>query len=114
MGAAVQATPAALEAIRRLEAAYGPLMFFQSGGCCDGTSPICLKDGELPVAPSDVRLGEIGGATFYIDSDQYERWGRPTFVVDVSPGAAEGFSLESLDGVHFVTRTPLGSSERCG
>ena len=116
MGAAVQATPAALEAIRRLEAAHGPLMFFQSGGCCDGTSPICLRDGELPLGPGDVRLGEIGGASFYIDRDQYERWGKPRFVVDVSPGAAEGFSLEGLDGVHFVTRTParFARPERIG
>jgi uncharacterized protein (DUF779 family) len=104
--AAVVATPAALEVIHRLEAAHGPLMFFQSGGCCDGTSPICLKDGELPAGPHDVRLGHIGGAPFYIDSDQYRRWGCPRFLIDVSPGAAEGFSLEGLEGVHFVSRAP--------
>ncbi len=104
---AVQATPAALEEIRRLEAAHGPLMFFQSGGCCDGTSPMCLKEGELPLSPHDVQLGELGGAAFYIDAEQYERWGRPRFEIDVSPGAAEGFSLEGFDGVHFVTRSPV-------
>jgi uncharacterized protein (DUF779 family) len=103
---AVTATPAALEVIHRLEATHGPLMFFQSGGCCDGTSPICLKDGELPAGPHDVRLGNIGGAPFYIDSDQYERWGTPRFLIDVASGAAEGFSLEALEGVHFVSRTP--------
>ena len=103
--APVAATPAALEVIDRLEAAHGPLQFIQSGGCCDGISPICMKDGELPAGPDDVRLGEIGGAAFYIDSDQYERWGRPAFVIDVSSGAADGFSLEGLEGVHFVTRT---------
>jgi uncharacterized protein len=102
----VSATRAALEAINRLEAAHGPLMFFQSGGCCDGTSPICLEDGELPAGPYDLRLGELGGAPFYIDAEQYERWGRPRFEIDVLPGAAEGFSLEGLDDVHFVTRTP--------
>jgi uncharacterized protein (DUF779 family) len=106
MGAAVQATKAALEVIKRLEAAHGPLMFFQSGGCCDGTHPLCLKNGELPLSPHDHRLGEIGGAPFYVDSDQYERWGCPRFVIDVSPGAAGGFSLEGPEGVHFVTRTP--------
>ncbi len=105
MAAAVSATKAALEVISRLEAAYGPLAFHQSGGCCDGTSPICLKDGELPPGPGDVQLGEIGGAPFYIDVDQYRRWGRPRFVIDVSPGAAEGFSLEGLQGVHFVTHS---------
>jgi uncharacterized protein len=103
---AVTATPAALEVIHRLEAAHGPLMFFQSGGCCDGSSPMCLTDGELPLSPSDLLLGNIGGAPFYIDADQYERWRRPRFLIDVSPGPAEGFSLDGLDGVHFVTRTP--------
>ena len=100
------ATRAALEVINRLEAAHGPLMFFQSGGCCDGSAPMCLKAGELPLSPTDLRLGEIGGAPFYIDGDQYERWQRPRFLIDVSPGPAEGFSLEGLEGVHFVTRTP--------
>jgi uncharacterized protein (DUF779 family) len=104
--AAVGATPAALEVIHRLEAAHGPLAFFQSGGCCDGTSPICLKDGELPAGPHDVRLGEIGGAPFYIDAEQYERWGKPQFLIDVAAGAAEGFSLEALESVHFISRSP--------
>jgi uncharacterized protein len=105
-GPAVGVTPAALEVIRRLEVAHGPLAFFQSGGCCDGSSAICFKDGELPAAPSDVLLGWIGGAPFYIDADQYERWGTPRFLIDVAPGAAEGFSLEGLEGVHFVSRAP--------
>ena len=104
--AAVTATPAALEVIHRLEAAHGPLAFFQSGGCCDGSSAMCLKDGELPVALHDVQLGEIGGAPFYIDAEQYERWGAPRFLIDVAPGAAEGFSLEGLEGVHFISRSP--------
>ena len=106
MSQAVQATRAALEVITRLEAAHGPLMFFQSGGCCDGTSPMCLEQGEMPLGPHDVRLGEIGGAPFYIDAEQYERWGNPRFLIDVSQGEAGGFSLEGLYGVHFVTRTP--------
>jgi uncharacterized protein len=103
--AAVSATPAALEVIQHLSAAHGPLMFFQSAGCCDGSSPMCLKEGELPLSPNDLRLGEIGGASFYIDAQQYESWGRPYLTVEVSPGAAEGFSLEGLAGVHFVTVT---------
>jgi uncharacterized protein (DUF779 family) len=105
-GREVRATPAALEVIQRLEIAHGPLAFFQSGGCCDGSSAICLKDGELPPGPQDVRLGEIGGAPFYIDSDQYKRWRTPRFLIDVAPGAAEGFSLEALEDVHFVSRAP--------
>ena len=105
MSGAVRATGAALEVIQDLEAAHGPLMFFQSGGCCDGTHPLCLRAGELPVSPNDVQLGEVGGAPFYIDAEQYERWGRPCFAIDVGPGDAEGFSLEGALGVHFVTRT---------
>jgi uncharacterized protein (DUF779 family) len=103
--AVVSATAAAREVIDRLRAAYGPIAFFQSGGCCDGSSPLCFKDGELPISPHDILLGEIGGAPFYIDAEQYERWRRPRFLIDVSDGAAEGFSLEGLVGVHFLTRT---------
>jgi uncharacterized protein (DUF779 family) len=100
----VRATGAALEVIEHLEAAHGRLMFFQSAGCCDGGSPMCLKEGELPLSPHDIQLGELGGTPFYIDADQYERLGKPQILVDVSPGSAEGFSLEGLEGVHFVTR----------
>ena len=106
MGAAVGATRAALEVIRHLGAAHGPLVFFQSGGCCEGSAAMCLKAGELPVGAGDRRLGEIGGVPFYIDAEQYERWGRPRFVIDVADGAAEGFSLEGLEGVHFISRLP--------
>jgi uncharacterized protein len=111
--AAVAATPAALEVVHRVEAAHGPLMLFQSGGCCDGTSPICMKDGELPAGSHDVRLGHIGRAPFYIDSDQYHRWGTPRFLIDVSSGAAEGFSLEGLEGCAFrLSRTVKIRSSR--
>jgi hypothetical protein len=105
MTESVSATRAALEVITRLEAAHGPVVFHQSGGCCDGTAPLCLKDGELPRGPHDLHLGDIGGAPFYIDQEQYARWNEPRFVIDVVAGAAEGFSLEGLEGVHFVTRT---------
>lgn len=103
--AAVRVTAAALEVVRHLEAAHGPLAFFQSGGCCDGTSPICLEEGDMPAGPHDICLGQIGSAPFYIDRDQYERWGKPSFLIDVAPGAAEGFSLEGLEEVHFRTLT---------
>ncbi|HYB23542.1 MAG TPA: DUF779 domain-containing protein [Solirubrobacteraceae bacterium] len=99
------ATVAALELIERLTAEHGPLAFHQSGGCCDGSSPMCLLRGELPPSRYDVELGELAGAPFYIDSELYERWGRPEFVIDVAPGAGEGFSLEGAQGVHFVARS---------
>jgi len=102
---AVGVSAAALDVIHRLSAAHGPLMFVQSGGCCDGSSPVCLKQGELPLSPHDMHLGDVAGSPFYIDSEQFERWGRPRLLLEVSDGAAEGFSLEGLEGVHFVTET---------
>jgi uncharacterized protein (DUF779 family) len=99
----VKATDDALAAIAALTEEHGKLMFFQSGGCCDGSSPICLPEGELPTGPNDLMLGSVGGASFYIDADQYERWNRPRFLLDVSPSPPEGFSLGSGD-THFVSR----------
>ena len=101
----VVATDAALAATGELTAAYGRLMLFQSGGCCDGSSPICLHAGDLLIGPNDLLLGEVAGAPFYIDAEQYERWNRPQIVLDAASGAAEGFSLEGLDGIHFVARS---------
>ena len=103
--AQVTATTAALEAIERLQQSHGPIVFFQSGGCCDGSLPICLPAGEMPAGPNDIELGAIGGAAFYVDAEQYRRWNEPDFLVDVSPGKPEGFSLGGSEGVHFVSRT---------
>jgi uncharacterized protein len=105
MGKRVRATDGAIAAIDALTREHGRVMFFQSGGCCDGSSPICLPEGELPISPHDLMLGEVGGAPFYIDSDQYERWNRPVFLLDVSPDPPEGFSLGAPGGTHFVSRT---------
>jgi uncharacterized protein (DUF779 family) len=99
----VTATPAALETIARLQAAHGPVQFFQSGGCCEGSAPMCLTAAELAPSPNDVLLGEVGGAPFYIDSEQDRRWREPEFVLDVAAGATGGFSLEGGEGVHFVS-----------
>jgi len=104
MEASVTATDAALDAIERLRASHGPLVFFQSAGCCDGSLPICLKDGELPPGPGDRLLGRIGGASFYIDSELYSRWGSPELLLDLGRGEAEGFSLSPPEA-HFVTTT---------
>ncbi|HEY5059815.1 MAG TPA: DUF779 domain-containing protein [Gaiellaceae bacterium] len=99
------ATDAALAELARLRERHGPLMLFQSGGCCEGSSPLCLPRGELLLGPNDHLLGEVDGTPFYIDADHYERWNEPVFVVDLSPGASDTMSLEGPDGVHFVTRT---------
>ena len=104
----VSATPAVLELLERLAARYGPLVIHQSGGCCDGSSPICLPAIELPPGPGDVLLGTLGQTPVYIDGDQDERWQRPELVIEVSPGAAMGFSLEGVEEVHLVAHSAEG------
>ncbi|MFN8159584.1 MAG: DUF779 domain-containing protein [Solirubrobacterales bacterium] len=100
----VAATPEAVELIERLRERHGPVVFHQSGGCCDGSAAMCLRADDLPPGPNDLMLGEIGGAPFYMDSEQYRRWREPDFLIDVAPGPAGGFSLEEPEGVHFVDR----------
>jgi len=101
----VTATPAAEELLERLRAEHGRLTIFQSGGCCEGSTPICLPEGELPTGPNDLLLGEVGGTPVYVDAEQYARWRRPALQLDVGRGPAQGFSL-SLPQAHLVTRTP--------
>jgi len=110
---AVRGTSAAVETIERLRDKHGPIVFHQSGGCCEGSCAMCLTESELPPGPNDVELGKIAGAPFLIDREQHERWGRPDFVIDVAPGASDSFSLEGAEGMHFVTR-PSRSRGRSG
>lgn len=98
----IAATPAALAWIAKLTAKHGPLMFHQSGGCCDGSSPMCYPDGEFKLGQRDVRLGEVGGAGFYMGGDQYEY-----LTLDVVPGRGAGFSLEVPEGVRFLIRSDV-------
>ncbi|HHW78775.1 MAG TPA: DUF779 domain-containing protein [Xanthomonadaceae bacterium] len=105
----VLATDAALDLIAKLKARHGPLMFHQSGGCCDGSSPMCYPDGELLVGDGDVRLGEIGGCPFYMSAAQYEYWKHTQLTIDVVPGRGGMFSLEGPEGLRFLTRSRLFS-----
>jgi uncharacterized protein (DUF779 family) len=82
----VTVTDAAAELIRRLVLDHGPVMFFQSGGCCDGSAPMCWPKGEFRLGERDVRLGVIEGAEYWIGGDQYERWAHTRLVLDVVPG----------------------------
>ena len=104
MSGRVTATEAAIDTIRRLQAEHGPLAFFQSGGCCDGSSPMCLSRNEMPPGPNDIVLGEIDGVPFYIDADQDKRWHHPAVMIDIAPGPSDSLSLEGPDDLHFVTR----------
>jgi len=91
-----------------LAAQHGPLMFHQSGGCCDGSSPMCYPRGEFRVGAADVLLGELPGQTpFWMSADQFEYWRHTHLTVDVVPGRGSGFSLEAPAGVRFLIRSRL-------
>jgi uncharacterized protein len=98
----VSATPPVLGLLERLAARYGRLVIHQSGGCCDGSSPICLPAAELPAGPHDVQLGVVGETPVYVDRDQDRRWQHPVLRIDLAAGPAMGLSLESVEGVHLV------------
>ncbi len=101
----VQATAACLELIDQLREKHGPLMFHQSGGCCDGSSPMCFAQGDLFLGDQDKKLGEIGGCPFYIHEDQYEYWKHTQLIIDVVDGRGGMFSLEGVEGKRFLTRS---------
>jgi uncharacterized protein (DUF779 family) len=106
---AVIATQAALEAIAWLVAERGAVMFYQSGGCCDGSLPICFDEGEFILSDHDVLLGEVGGCRFFIDPRQYEVWKHTQLILDLGQGEPEGFSLAAGEGKHFITRSRVCS-----
>jgi uncharacterized protein (DUF779 family) len=103
----VAVTPAAIKVIEQLRQEHGPLMFHQSGGCCDGSSPMCYPEGDLMLDDSDIWLGQISGCDFYISRDQYEYWKHTKLTIDVVPGRGSSFSLEIPLGVRFLIRSRL-------
>ena len=104
----VIATPAALELVAFLQSKHGPdLMFHQSGGCCDGSAPMCYGAGEFIVGDYDRLLGAIGGMPFYISGPQFEYWQHTQLIIDVVPGRGGMFSLENGEGVRFLVRSRL-------
>ncbi|MFI8189426.1 DUF779 domain-containing protein [Streptomyces sp. NPDC085946] len=108
----VALTPAAGDLLRRLVRAHGPVMFHQSGGCCDGSAPMCYPRGEFRVGGSDVLLGHVAGDTpFWMSADQYAYWSHTHLTVDVVPGRGGGFSLEAPEGVRFLLRSRLLTGE---
>ena len=100
----VKATPAALELIKTLQAEHGDILFHQSGGCCDGSAPMCYPTHDYMVGDRDVRLGPIGGAQVYINRDQFEYWKHTQLIIDVVPGRGGMFSLDNGRGKRFLTR----------
>lgn len=104
----VVATPSALELIQRLKAQHGPdLMFYQSHGCCDGSSPMCYRVGELTPGRYDLEIGQIGDCPFFISEAQYKYWQNSQLIIDVTEGSGGTFSLEGPEGVCFLTRSRM-------
>ncbi|MBT2400126.1 DUF779 domain-containing protein [Streptomyces sp. ISL-100] len=109
----VELTPAAAGLVRRLRESHGPLMFHQSGGCCDGSAPMCYPDGEFRTGGSDVLLEALAvegveeAVPFWMSSAQYEVWRHTRLIVDVVEGRGSGFSLEAPEGVRFLIRSRL-------
>ncbi len=109
----VELTSAAADLVRRLREAHGPLMFHQSGGCCDGSAPMCYPEGEFRTGGSDVLLGELAvegvaePVSFWMSKSQYEVWSHTRLIVDVVEGRGSGFSLEAPEGVRFLIRSRL-------
>ncbi|MBS1669739.1 MAG: DUF779 domain-containing protein [Bacteroidetes bacterium] len=110
----VIATEAAVELIKKLKEKNGALMFHQSGGCCDGSQPMCFPEGEFKVGASDVCLGVIEGCKFYMGADQFEYWKHTQLQLDVTKGRGSSFSLEIPLGVRFFIHSRLFTDEEIG
>jgi len=112
----VALTPAAAELLVKLTGTHGPLMFHQSGGCCDGSAPMCYPDGDFKLGGSDVHLGDLiveglAPIGFHMSESQFEYWKHTHLTVDVVKGRGSGFSVESPEGVRFLIRSRLFSDD---
>ncbi|MEH0157107.1 DUF779 domain-containing protein [Limibacter armeniacum] len=107
----VALTPEAAEVIEELRDQHGELMFHQSGGCCDGSSPMCFPKGEFKLGSSDVWIGNIYGCDFYMSSDQFEYWKHTHLTVGITEGRGASFSLEIPMGVRFIIHSRLFTEE---
>jgi len=104
-------TEKAKELIHRLQSAHGDLMFHQSGGCCDGSQPMCFTKGEFLIGSNDVCLGEIEGCRFYMASDQFAYWQHTQLILDITPGRGSSFSLEIPLGIRFIVKSRIFTDE---
>ena len=107
----VMVTPEAEAMLRKLQQIHGDLMFHQSGGCCDGSSPMCYPRQEFKVGQQDVYLGSIADTPFYISGPQYAYWKHTRLLIDLVKGRGSGFSVESPEGYRFLTRSEVFSDE---
>jgi uncharacterized protein (DUF779 family) len=107
----ISVTPEAAKIIRQLREEHGELMFHQSGGCCDGSQPMCFEKGEFKVGANDVYLGDIEGCGFFMGSDQFDYWRHTQLNIDITPGRGSSFSLEIPLGLRFIIRSRLFTDE---
>jgi len=107
----VLVTPDASNLIAQLKERFGDLMFHQSGGCCDGSSPMCFEKGEFKLGGSDVKLGEIDGCEFWMSKDQFEYWQHTQLTVDITKGRGSSFSIEIPTGFRFMIHSRLFKDE---
>jgi uncharacterized protein (DUF779 family) len=111
MTARISATDSAIKLIEQLTAQYGPIVFIQSGGCCEGSGPLCIPANEFKPSPSDVILGEIAGAIFYMSESHFSFSENTHTILDAVPGSGGSFSLECGSGMAFITKARLYTDE---
>jgi uncharacterized protein (DUF779 family) len=107
----VRITPEAAVVVRRLRENHGDLLFHQSGGCCDGSAPMCYPVTDFRIGSQDVYLGTVEGCPVYIGAAQFQYWKHTQLAIDVVPGRGSGFSLEAPEGVRFLTRSRIYTDE---
>lgn len=107
----VVATPDALALLAEIEARHGPVLFHQSGGCCDGSSPMCYPVDDFIVGDRDIKMGEIGGAPFYMSPSQFDYWQHTQLIIDAIPGRGGMFSLDNGTERRFLTRSRVFTDE---
>ena len=103
----VLVSPEAEKLIAQLKEKFGPLMFHQSGGCCDGSQPMCFEKGEFKVGGSDIKIGTIADCEFFMSKDQFEYWKHTQLTIDVTPGRGSSFSLEIPMGLRFIVHSRI-------
>ena len=107
----VTISPKAIEVVQQLQSKFGELMFHQSGGCCDGSQPMCFEKGDFIIGQSDVCLGIIQDCEFWMSLDQFEYWKHTQLLIDIAPGRGSSFSIEIPLGIRFLTKSRMFSEE---
>ncbi len=107
----VVATDEAIQLIDLIKKMHGSIMFYQSGGCCDGSAPMCYKEGDFLLGSNDIYLGSIGDTPFYMHKSQYEYWKHTQLIIDAIPGQGATFSLDSVEDKHFITKSRVFTAE---